>query len=210
MEFADAVRRRRMCRSFRDDPVDPALIDRLLAAAQRAPSAGNTQGWQFLVLDDDTARRRYWDTTLPEARRARFPWPGLLRAPVLVVPCAEPGAYVRRYGEPDKAARVAASDRERAALASTPESWPVPYWWVDTGMACQNLLLAATDAGLGSCLFGLFEHEPAVRAAFGVPDGFRPVATIALGHPDEVPSPGTSPRRRPRPPLDDVVHCGGW
>ena len=210
MEFVDAVRRRRMCRSFRDDPVDPALIDRLLAGAQRAPSAGNTQGWQFLVLDDADARHRYWDTTLPEERRARFPWPGLLRAPVLVVPCAEPDAYVRRYGEPDKAARVAASERERTALASASDAWPVPYWWVDTGMACQTLLLGAADAGLGACLFGLFEHEPAVRAVFGVPDGLRPVATIALGHPDEAGSPGTSPRRRPRPPLEAVVHRNGW
>ena len=92
---------RRMTRAFRPDAVDPALVDRFIDAARRAPAAGNTAAAEFLVLEGaDVAR--YWDVTLPAERRAGFPWPQLLLAPVLVLPFVEPDAYVRRYSEPDK------------------------------------------------------------------------------------------------------------
>lgn len=201
---------RRMCRSFRTDPLDASTVEELLRLAQRAPAAGNTQGWQFLVLDDPAAVARYWDVALPTRRRATFPWPGLLRAPVLVVPCADAAAYVQRYGEADKAARVAASPEERRGLAGGVDGWTVPYWLVDTAMAAMTLLLAAVDRGLGACLFGQFEHEVAVRRAFAIPERVQPVGTIALGHPDEVSRPSRSARARPRPPLADVVHRNSW
>ena len=58
MEFQDVVRRRRMIRTYADRPVDRAVVDRMLSNAVRAPSAGFSQGWAFLVLDtpDDLAR----------------------------------------------------------------------------------------------------------------------------------------------------------
>lgn len=199
MELTDAVRARHMCRNFSPDPVAPAQVDRLLDLARRAPSAGNSQGTSFVVLEGPAQTARYWDLTLPEARRDGFRWPGLLQAPVLVVVLASPRAYVRRYAEADKA---------RSGLGDAVEAWPVPYWDVDAGMAVQTLLLAAVDAGLGACFFGLFQHEPAVLAMLGVPDGEHAVGTVALGHPlpDE---PGRSAARARRP-LRDVIHRGGW
>ena len=188
-----------MVRAFLPDPVPDDLVDRLLDLARRAPSAGNTQPWELLVLRGD-AVERYWSTTLPDPDdRARFRWQGLLAAPVLVVPYVRPGAYVERYAEPDKSP----TGRGRGEAA-----WPVPYWWVDGGAAVQNLLLGCTAAGLGACLFGQFEHEAAVRAAFDVPGDRRAVGTVALGWPapDE---PGRS-TGRPRPPLDQVVHRDRW
>lgn len=210
VDFVEVVRGRRMCRSFRADPVAPEQIDALLRLAQRAPAAGNTQGWQFLVLEGAEQVGRYWEATLAPERRDRFPWPGLLRAPVLIVPCADAGAYVSRYGEADKAARVAASAAEKVALAASSASWSVPYWLVDTAMATMTLLLGAVDAGLGACLFGQFEHEAAVRAAFGLPDEVQPIGTIAVGWPDGADRSSRSARGRPRPPLADVVHRGHW
>lgn len=210
MDFLDVVYGRRMCRSFDASALDRTIVDRLLLAAQRAPAAGNTQGWQFLVLDDPDAVARYWDATLPQTRRARFPWPGLLRAPVLVVPCADASAYVSRYGEADKAQRVAASSTEKVALASSAAAWTVPYWMVDTAMATMTLLLGAVDAGLGACFFGQFEHEAAVRAAFDIPAALQPIGTVALGRPDHADRSSRSARQRPRPPLDQVVHRGRW
>lgn len=198
MELSDALRRRRMVRAFGADPVPPALVDRLIDLARRAPSAGHTQPWAFVVLEG-AQTARLWDVTLPAERRAGFRWQGLLDAPVVIVPLVSPSAYADRYAEPDKRA---------TGLGAGPDAWPVPYWWVDGGAALQNLLLACTAAGLGACFFGQFEHEPAVRAAFGVPDDRRALGTVALGWPapDE---PGRS-ARRPRPPLDDVVHWGRW
>jgi nitroreductase len=217
LELVEAVLGRRMCRSFLADPLPAAAVDGLLNLAQRAPSAGNTQGWQWLVLDTPTATERYWSVTLAAERRATFPWPGLLRAPVLLVPYADADAYVRRYGEADKLRRPSASPDERDQLARSVAGWPMPYWLVDTAMAAMTVLLAAVDAGLGASFFGQFDHEAAVRSAFGVPDGLRAIGTIALGRPDTSDAAGgagdrrsLSTRQRPRPPLSEVVHRTSW
>lgn len=202
MEFADVVRRRRMVRAFTAEPIAPAVLDRVLGAALRAPSAGNTQGLHLVVLVGPDETARYWDTTLPADRRARFRWQGLLAAPVLVIPCARPQAYVERYAEPDKA---------RAGLGEDIDHWPVPYWHVDGGMAAMAVLLAAVDEGLGALFFGLFDHEGAVRTELAIPDDRQPLGVIAIGHaaPDDATAPGRS-AHRPRPALDEVVHRGGW
>ena len=187
-----------MVRSFTDEPVAPATVDALLDMARRAPSAGHSQGVAFVVLEGaDTAL--YWDVTLPPDRRSGFRWPGLLRAPVLIVLVCSPAVYVSRYAEPDKAA---------TGLGEGEDRWAVPYWWVDAGAVAQNLLLAVTDAGLGACLFGPFDHGRAVLDALGVPGEWEAVATVAVGHPapDE---PGRSADRGWRP-IDDIVHRGGW
>lgn len=190
------VRRRRMVRAFRREPVDDELLDRLLDLARRAPSAGNTQPWELLVLRGAEVAR-YWETTLADPDS--FRWQGLLRAPVLVVPYVRPSAYADRYSEPDKAT---------TGLGDGVDAWSVPYWWIDGGAAVQNLLLAVTAAGLGACLFGQFEHESAVRNTFGVPADRRALGTIAIGHaaPDE---PGQSATRA-RPDLAAIVHRGRW
>ena len=199
MELSTAVRRRRMVRSFDPAPVAPAVVDGLLDLARRVPSAGNSQALAFVVLEGaDTTR--LWDVTLPPERRATFRWRGLLDAPVVVVPVVEPAAYPRRYAEPDKAA---------SGLGAATDDWPVPYWWVDGGMAVQNLLLAAVDAGLGALFYGLFGHEDAALAALGVPPGWRALGAVALGHPAGDDEPGRSAGRG-RPPLSAVVHRGGW
>lgn len=189
-----------MVRSFRDEIVAPAELDALLDRSRRAPSAGHTQATAFVVLDTPDAVVRYWDVTLSPEARAAFRWPGLLAAPVLVVVLCEPDAYLRRYAEPDKAATGRGAGVER---------WPTPYWWVDAGMVVQNLLLGAVDAGLGACFFGVFDHEAAVLATFGVPSTWRTVGTVALGHPGHDDRPGRS-SRRPRPPSGEVVHRGRW
>lgn len=199
MEHVEVVRRRRMVRAFTAEAVPASRLDPLLDRARRAPSAGKAQGVRFLVLDTPDAVARYWDLTLAPERRAGFAWPGLLVAPVLVVVLVDPGAYVARYGEADKVA---------TGLGEGTEAWPVPYWWVDAGAAIQTLLLGLVDDGLGGCLFGLFAHEEAVREGFGVPEGWRAVGTVALGHPAPD-RPGRS-ADRPRPPLDRVVQRGRW
>jgi nitroreductase len=199
VSFRDLVVRRRMVRAFTDEPVDPAVVDGLLDLARRAPSAGNSQGTAFVVLDTPEATAGYWDLTLPAERRATFGWPGLLDAPVLVVAVCSPGAYVDRYREPDKAV---------TGLGEGPAAWPVPYWFVDAGMAVEHVLLGATEAGLGACLFGLFEHEEAVLAHLGIPTGWRAAGTVALGHP--APDRPATSAGRPRRPLTEVVRRDRW
>ena len=96
MELAAALARRRMVRNFTAEAVDPIVLDRVLAAATRAPSAGNSQGLDLLVLVGPIETARYWDVTLAPSRRAAFRWPGLLVAPVLVIPCVLPADGARR------------------------------------------------------------------------------------------------------------------
>ena len=105
-----------MVRSFSPHPVDPEILDTLLDLVRRAPSAGNTRAPAFVVLEgDETAR--LWDVTLPAEGRATFRWPGLLVAPVVIVPLVEPAAYARRYAEDDKAS---------TGLGTGLDAWPVP------------------------------------------------------------------------------------
>lgn len=189
-----------MVRSFRTDPVADALISRVVEAAHRSPSAGNTRSLEILVLRDLEVQT-YWDTTLPAERRSAFPWPGLLLAPVLLVPYVDPDRYLARYREPDK---------ERTGLGSGTTAWPVPYWWVDGGAAMQNMLLAAVALDLGACFFGQFEHEAAVKRAFGVPDSHRGVGTVALGHPRPEDDRSSKSASRPGRSTSETTHWGRW
>ncbi len=204
MDAITALRSRRSCRHFLPDDIDAGVLATVLGAARTAPSAGNTWALDLVVLQGSDQTGAYWDVTLPRGpRRDAFRWPGLLRAPVLVLAVVDPSAYVRRYGEPDKAA---------SGLGDGLEAWAVPYWWVDAGAAVMAMLVAAEAAGLGALLFGQFEHEAAVGATFGIPADRHPVGTIALGHPDVAggASASASVRRRPRPSLEEIVHPGGW
>ena len=191
-----------MTRDFTDEPVAAASLDRILYAGRRAPSAGNSQGTDFLVLEGPVQTARYWDVTLPVEQRGGFRWPGLLRAPVLIVPFADAGAYLARYAEPDKAI---------SGLGESESRWPVPYWTVDTAFAAMAMQLAAVDEGLGYLFFGIFLHESELLEVFGVPPELRPIGTIAVGHPAA--GAGTKAGRsagRPRRAADVVVHRGRW
>jgi hypothetical protein len=137
MEFQQVVRQRRMVRAFREDPLDPDVIERILANGNRAPSAGFTQGYGFLVLEADRERARFWQTM---AAAGQKPEPAEMAAPLLVVPLASKAAYLDRYAEPDKGW----TDRDEGR-------WPVPYWYIDTGFAALLMLLTAVDQGLGGC-----------------------------------------------------------
>jgi nitroreductase len=190
-----------MVRRFGAAPVAPEVVDRLLEHAVRAPSAGFTQGWSFLVLDTAEDRDRFWATTTPtSSRRDMSAWlDGTRTAPVLVVVLASKAAYLGRYAEPDKGWTDAEESR-----------WPVPYWHVDAGMAALLMLQTAVDEGLGACFFGIGRGErPRFAAEFGVPPAWEATGVVAIGHPESGGSPGSAARRE-RKAMDDVVHRGQW
>jgi nitroreductase len=202
MDFHEAVTSRRMTRRFAEgSPVPPAVRDRLLAAALTAPTAGNSQGVDFLVLEDPAARRRFFEMTADRAWLGGGGAGGILAAPLVVLPIADPAAYVDRYSAPDKSA---------SSLAGLPAGkWPVPYWLVDAAFATMLLLLGAADAGLGALFFRL--HRPAGRylAATGVPAGRRVIGAVAIGHP--APDAGRSgPSRPARRSVAERTHLGAW
>jgi nitroreductase len=198
MELTEAVRTRHMVRSYDPDrPVPRETLEMLLNLAIRAPSAGHTQGWRFLILDDITSRERFWAATSGDD-------PGdawlerMQLAPALVIFFSDRAAYLDRYAEPDKGWL----DRDEAR-------WPVPYWHVDTGMAAMIFLLAAEDEGLGACFFGVPpDRWPDLFAAFNVPEGLSPVGVISIGHP--APDLRSPSLKRGRRPLADLLAYGSF
>lgn len=189
-----------MCRRF--DPargVPDEVVDELLDLAIRAPSAGHTQGWEFVVLSSASHREHFWRATSgPDGPPDRW-LSGVRVAPVLVLVLSDPTAYLDRYAEPDKGW----TDR-------SPERWPIPYWDTDSAMAAMILLLAAQERGLGALFFGVpAAAHAAVHSSMGIPDRLRIVGVVAIGHPDpDAPTPRSPSLRRGRRGLADVVHRG--
>jgi nitroreductase len=196
VELSEAIRRRRMVRAFDPDrPVPAEAVDALLHNAIRAPSAGFSQGWDFLVLRSAADRELFWSVSREPGEPD--PWLlGMQTAPLLVVCLSDKDAYLERYAEPDKGW----ADKNEAR-------WPVPYWDVDTGMAAMLMLLTAVDEGLAACFFGVPpERQEAFRAAFEVPANRRPVGVVAAGY--AAPDRRSPSLRRGRRGLDQVAHEG--
>jgi len=186
-----------MVRDFEDRPLPPDIVERLLASARRAPSAGFTQGWDLLVLEGPEQTGRFWASSSPaDGGRARAARPGVMRAPLLIVVLSSEAAYRSRYAEADKAGSGAGDG-----------PWPVPWWYVDGAFASMLVLLSAVDERLGALFFGV--SDPAgLRAEFAIPATFAPIGAIAVGYAgDDRPSPSLA--RGHRPP-DQVVHRGNW
>lgn len=199
MEFREVVRRRRMVRTFLDEPVDGQALERILAAGIKAPSAGFSQGFAFLVFHGPEETGRFWQA-VGEGESAPS-WIGELhRASAVIVPLAGKQTYLDRYAEEDKGW----TDRDEAR-------WPTPYWIVDTAFAAMLMLLAAVDEGLGALFFGIPGEEIGpFRQAFGVPDEWDPIGAIAVGHRAPVDTVTSSRDTRARKPLEEVVHRGTW
>ncbi|MBM3604748.1 MAG: 5,6-dimethylbenzimidazole synthase [Alphaproteobacteria bacterium] len=172
-----AIRLRRDVRGqFRPDPIDPAIMRRLLQAAHDAPSVGLSQPWNFVLIRDPAARRRLHDAfTRANAEAAeRFPdrkplysalkLEGILDAPVnLCITCdrTRGGAYV---------------------LGRTHDSATDLY---STACAVQNLWLAARAEGIGVGWVSIFRQDD-LRRELDLPDHVVPVAYLCLGHVTEL------------------------
>jgi nitroreductase len=197
MEFSSVVRARRMVRSYDPDrPVSRETIEQLLDLAIRAPSAGFSQGWHFLVLDAAADLDRYWQLTTDPAEEPDSWLRGMQTAPVLILALSDKDAYLDRYAQPDKGW----TDRDEAR-------WPVPYWDIDTGMASLLVLLGAVDQGLASCFFGVPPaYQDGVKQAFGIPARLRIVGVISLGY--GLPDRKSPSLKRGRRGLDQVLSYG--
>lgn len=197
MEFQDVIRKRKMVRSFEDRPVPREMVDRILANAQKAPSAGFSQPYQFLVFDGKEEVARFWEVADP-ARRGWKGWPDIWNAPLMIVACSVKDLAIERYALPDKGW----TDRSES-------HWPVPYWDIDTAMASMNILLTAVDLGLGALFFGIFRMKE-FKEAFGIPERVTPIGAIAVGWPKPKDRPSPSLRIVGRRDPSRAVHWGRW
>lgn len=191
------IRRRRMVRNYDpDQPLSRAALERIAAAAQRAPSAGFSQGQRLVIVTDDDKRRAV-------AEVCEEPWyveagfdPWVSRAPALIVPCVSEAIYHARYNEPDKRA------------PGEPEiDWPIPYWWVDIGASWMLILLAGVDEGLAVGFLGT--HRVAdLQALLGIPADFVPIGVVTVGH--RLPDRKSGSLKRGWVRSDDFVRWESW
>lgn len=196
-------RRRDVRREFTGEPIEPAVLDRMLGAAHAAPSVGLTQPWDFVLVRDPGTRRAFRDhvagerdgfaASLDAERAATFAGiriEGILEATLGVVV-----TYDAARGAPHVLGRHSIAD---AGLYSV-------------CLAIQNLWLAATAEGLGLGWVS-FYREQFLADLLGIPDGVRPVAWLCLGpvsHLESVPDLERHDWRRRRP-LAEAVHQERW
>ncbi|MBO0780270.1 MAG: nitroreductase family protein [Ktedonobacteraceae bacterium] len=195
MDFLDAVRKRRMVRHFTSEAVAPEIIERIVQAAQKAPSAGYTQGQALIVVTRPELKQQIGRLCTEEV----YEFPFVSEAAFLVIPCTSEAAYHQRYQEADKIREDGKEIR-----------WPVPYWHMDIGCTVMLLLLAAVNEGLGAGFAGIVSEEDnlKLRELLHIPDEFTAVGVLPFGHPaPHTPSPSL---KRGRKAPGDFAHYEQW
>jgi nitroreductase len=198
MEFRDVVRRRRMVRHFAPEPIERAVLERIAAAAQRAPSAGFSQGQRVVIVTDQARRRRLAELVGEEHYTGEGFDPWISEAPALFVPSVSAKIYVDRYNEPDK--------RDPSLRPGTEADWEIPYWWVDVGCTMLLIELAAIDEGLATGFAG--GDFDAIRDELGMPAHFTPIGVMPVGRPlRDKRSPSL---KRGRVPFEEFARWETW
>jgi len=173
MELREIVQRRRIVRHFAPDPIDREVLERIASLAQRAPSAGFSQGQRVVIVTDADRRRRLAELAGEAFYTGRGFDPWISEAPALFVPAVSARVYVDRYNEPDK--------RDPSQPPGTEDEWEVPYWWMDGGCTVMLIMLAAVDEGLASGFAG--GDVAGIRAELGMPEHFTPLGVMPIGRP---------------------------
>lgn len=129
MEVFECILNRRSTRSFKPDKIDDKLLGVMLYSATHAPSAGNTQEWNFIVVKDDETKKKIANAALNQTFIAE--------SPVIIVVCIDKEKIKLRYGE----------------------RGDTLYSLQDTANATTLLLLSAEALGLSTCWVGAFDEE---------------------------------------------------
>lgn len=223
LTVSDAVATRRSVRAFLPDPVDRAILERVLEKAQRAPSGGNVQPWHALALAGEPLARLHATVAavLPQGRAAHAP-------EYDVYPTALAGAYEdrrRAIGEAmyaalaipreDKAGRLRqfvanfrGFDAPALLLVHTPR-WMGPPQWSDIGMWLMTVMLLLREEGLDSCAQEAWAvYQKQIRETVSIPEDHIFFCGLAIGKRD-----GQAPVNTfevPRAPLSEVVRFEGF
>ena len=192
----DAINAQRAIRYFKTDPIPDGILDRILSAAVRAPSGGNSQPWAFVAVRDPDLKRQlavwykdFWDNVYskradrrdsPVSRSAEHLVNTFADIPAVVIPCI-------------RGAKGSARDNLTTGASIYP--------------AAQNLMLAALALGVGSVITTFLQnHEEQVKELLGIPDDYQTACAIPMGYPSGEETFGGSRRR----PLAEVVHYDRW
>jgi len=158
MELMEAIKGRRSIRKYKPDPVPEGALHTVLEAVKWAPSWANTQCWEVVIIKDRKVASQLADT-LPAGNPGKS---AMVEAPLSLVLCAKKGV----------------SGYYKGQVTTDKGDWLM----FDTGIAMQNLCLAAHALGLGTVIIGMFDHKKAA-GALGVPENIEVVAMTPLGYP---------------------------
>lgn len=198
MELREAIRERRSIRHFLPKPVSREIIDGLIADALWAPSWGNTQPWEILLVSGKPLEKF-------KQRNREALLSGKDSRPDIPMPIVWPDAYKKRYSElgksvleslsierGDKEARLqhfasmfGLFDAPAVILVTIDKELLTEYAVLDVGIFLHGFCLLAHDRGLGTCIMAAIVGYPElVRELFSVPENKRLVMGAALGWPD--------------------------
>lgn len=175
MDAIECMLTRRSVRKFTEDPLPQEDLDKILEAVRYSPSWVNSQCWELVVVRDEGQKQKLQET-LPNNNPARK---GLLQAPVVVALCA----------------RLGVSGGKQGAWMSEYGDW----YMFDSGIAAQNLCLAAWALGYGTVHVGWLDHAAGAKV-LGLPDDVKLLELIPIGRPAKHPQ---APNRRE---FSDFVH----
>ena len=196
------VKKRYSCRSYSNQKVNKAIIAGLLEAANMAPSAANGQNRQFVIITDEKDKK--WLGKMNNQ-------PYLAEAPVDILVTTKLSQesikdYLRSLVEWEMTVNGQDPREVKVDQKMENEVREMKYKWMvsDAAAAVENLLLAATNAGLATCWIGIMNFE-GVRERFGLPEGIVPVCMVALGYEREVPK-----HRTKRKAISELIHWEKW
>lgn len=186
-----------MVRNFQSRQVKKETIEKILATALHAPSAGFSQGWAYIVVTEQSLRKQIGELQgeLDFYAGKRF-HKFISEAPVLILACSSEKMYHDRYREADKLNED-----------GTEIEWPTPYWYFDIGCACMLIFLSAVNEGLAAAFTGVFRVAD-MKKLLGVPDHFHPVGVISVGYP--APDRRSPSLKRGRRQIQEIVHYEHW
>jgi nitroreductase len=195
MEFQSTVLKRRTVRNFLRDPVPDEVVHKLIELAQHAPSAGFSQGVEYLVIKDPENKKKIGgEQEITPAGFHNF----ISYAPVLIIILVSEAIYHRRYQEPDKIQKD-----------GTEITWATPYWFFDAGATVMIMLLAAIDMGYAAAFTGVHTIDfSKLRQLLNIPEEYHPVGLISLGRP--APDKKSPSLKRGRRKFEDVAHFEKW
>ncbi len=199
MDIIEAIKTRKSIRGFKPDPVPKEILREILEIAVRAPSANNTQPWEFIVLTGealDKARQANldafakWTPFTPGIPLPAGKWVEPYRGRQLAL-----GIELFRLlgvGRDDSAGKIAWAekglrffDAPAVILICVDESDEDTVYIFDCGTVAQTIALAALPYGLGTCIQRHITNYPeALRAAVGIPASKKIIIGIAIGYPD--------------------------
>ncbi len=188
MEMYDAMSTLRAVRRLKSDPIDPAIIDRLLTAATWAPSGGNVQPWRIVAVDDPAKKQAmqslykpYWDNYTIHYREKMEAMPADEKA--TSARALQAGDYLANHLGDVPLIAVFCFNPTIMTITDSEQPRPSVVGGGSVYPAVQNFLLAARSEGLGCVLTTLLcAEEPAVRELLELPDDWYTAAHVPVGY----------------------------